>query len=158
MLARLLQTMTQSTELLQADIHSLEEWLLELKQELAVRRSETMGFEWELLAPNLGVLRDPEQRNGWETSAYWGFRTKREAERKLRQLRSQSPATRFSLRKARRLPAYRWEIKAVDISPVLLQDSRQDARQNSQPNLLQNMSCDGKKTIPIYPIQQAAEA
>ncbi|NJM57818.1 MAG: hypothetical protein HC857_10810 [Synechococcales cyanobacterium RU_4_20] len=90
------------------------------KQQLAVERSQEVGFEWEALGPSVAVLHDPLRRNGWEHTGYLGFETKQAAETTLRRLHKASPQTHYQLRKARRLPHYRWEIKATDIAPECL--------------------------------------
>ncbi len=101
-------------------VRSLQQLLAQEKQRLAVQRSEDFGFEWEEFSPSIAVLHDPLQRNGWSHTGYLGFPTKRAAMSQLRELQRRSPQTQYHLRKARRLTAHRWEIKATDIAPELL--------------------------------------
>ena len=112
--------MISSVELLRADIDSLERLLAERKQQLVAVSSLEQGFEWELLSERLALLRDPEQRYGWELMGYLGFPTKREAEVCVQEMRRQALGTSFEIRRSQRLMACKWEIKAIEIQPGLL--------------------------------------
>lgn len=133
---------SSSAQALQADVRSLQRLLAQQKQQLIAQRSEDFGFEWTMLNDAIGLLHDPQQRNGWSYTAYIGFATKQEATAWLKRLQRQqtgtappaSPAPRacYQLRKARRLPAHRWEIKATGVTLALL-ESLADERRHPRP-------------------------
>lgn len=112
--------MATSKEFLRSNIASLQDQLAAQKGELIALASQEQGFDWEPLGDRLGLLHDPRQRHGWSQVGYLGFATKRKAQQCAGALTRQHLAQELEIRKARRLTACKWEIKAVDIDPEVL--------------------------------------
>ncbi len=112
--------MATAKELLRSNISFLKDQVAVQKGLLISLASQEQGFDWEALGDRLGILYDPQQRHGWQQIGYLGFATKRKAQQCARALNRQGLVNELEIRKARRLTACKWEIKAVDISPEVL--------------------------------------
>jgi len=121
--------MTVSKQILRSDIADLKEQLAACKSELINLSSQEQGFDWQPLSDRLGILYDPQQRNGWRQVGYLGFSTQRKAQQCARALKRQGLAGAMELRKARRLTTCKWELKAVDIDPDVLRHLALNASQ-----------------------------
>ena len=109
-----------SQQILRSDIASLKEDLATQKAALRALASEEQGFIWEPLSDRIGILYDPEQRNGWQQMGYLGFSTKRKAQDCAKALNRQGLTDQLDIRQARRLTSCKWEIKATNINPAVL--------------------------------------
>lgn len=112
--------MTTEKEFLRSDIAVLRHQLTERHQRLLSVIAKEHGLEWEQLTNRLAILHNPQQRSGWSQMGYIGFMTKRDAEKCAQALYAQDLLTGLEIRKAKRLKACRWEIKAMDIDPEVL--------------------------------------
>jgi hypothetical protein len=112
--------MNNSKDFLRSDIASLQDQLALRKQQLLTLASEEQGFVWQQISDRLALLQDPQQRNGWSHTAYLGFATKRQAEQCAKALKRKALASQMVIRKARRLPNCKWEIKAIALEPEVL--------------------------------------
>lgn len=112
--------MATSKASLRSNIAFLQAQLAVQKAELMTLASQEQGFEWESLSDRLGILHDPQQRNGWSQVGYLGFATKQKAQQCIQALQRQGLVHRSELRKARRLTTCKWELKAIGINPEVL--------------------------------------
>lgn len=112
----------RDTAQLATDIATTEKLLNQLRQQLAQAQAETQGLIWEEISDRILILNDPQRRNGWSDLTYLGFRTKAAAEKCLKALVKTQAATAIEgARPAKRVKAYKWELKIHDLHPQALE-------------------------------------
>jgi hypothetical protein len=116
-----MSTPTLNPEFLKQEVDVLERLLADKRQQLHAAQSQENGFQWQQYHPRLAVLLDPEQRYGWQSIAYFGFPTKKEAEALAAWLRRHGFGTAYEVRRAERLTSSKWEVKAWDVSRELVE-------------------------------------
>lgn len=111
---------TTEKEFLRSDIAVLRHQLTERHQRLLAIIAKEHGLEWEQLTDRLAILHNPQQRSGWSQMGYIGFMTQCDAEKCAQILRTKGLLKGMKIRKAKRLKACNWEIKAMDIDPEVM--------------------------------------
>jgi hypothetical protein len=119
-----------TVEKLKLQIETLEEMLINLKNQLAATEASEHSFKWDLLHDCVGILTDERQRYGWNHIVYAGFRTKKEAEAYVSRLKKSAqwcsengklaPYSSVEIRQAKRLLAAKWELKIADLNLSLI--------------------------------------